>query len=490
MQTDIIIFFIKLFVMNIYAYYSYNKICNIKDHTLKRMGIILVGNFLLCLVCTYIEFFINSFLAIIIICFLYGSLLGAVAKNKIGYSLMITLISYAICTVCQVISVIIEYLPYFIFKIYNKYVNLLLILLIQFVLIYRFFKIKRFDKGFKYLHNKLNNDYIDSIIINISTVIILVYCVQGTIYDDITKNLLFTFLILGFLMFATIQKTFIMNYKQKLLEDTLKDYEREIAEKDLELEELKSEKFNISKITHEFYNRQKSLQLLVKEKLENETLSEEEKEYLLTRVENITNEYSKEIEKAKTTLMKLEETGIPEIDEMFKYMQTECATNKIEFKLKIVGNIYPLVNNIIPKNKLETMIGDHLRDAINAIKSSENNTREIFTILGIKDNKYELCIYDTGIEFQADTLMKLGLEAVTTHKETGGSGIGFLTTFETMKETKASLIIKEFPPKKDTHYTKAVIIRFDGNNDYRICTYRSSELKKKNKDKRIIIEKI
>jgi len=88
-------------------------------------------------------------------------LLGAVGKNKLVYSLMITLISYAICTVCQVISVIIEYLPYFIFKIYNKYVNLLLILLIQFVLIYRFFKIKRFDKGFKYLHNKLNNDYID-----------------------------------------------------------------------------------------------------------------------------------------------------------------------------------------------------------------------------------------------------------------------------------------------------------------------------------------
>lgn len=54
-----------------------------------------------------------------------------------------------------------------------------------------------------------------------------------------------------------------------------------------------------------------------------------------------------------------------------------------------------------------------------------------------------MCIYDSGIEFELETLKKLGLERITTHKKTGGSGIGFMTTFETLKECKASLIIEE-----------------------------------------------
>ena len=69
-----------------------------------------------------------------------------------------------------------------------------------------------------------------------------------------------------------------------------------------------------------------------------------------------------------------------------------------------------------------------------------------------------------------------------------GTGIGFMTTFETMKETKASLIIDEMREMSNTDYTKSVTIRFDGKNEYRIKSYRSDEIKKKMKDNRIIIE--
>ena len=39
-------------------------------------------------------------------------------------------------------------------------------------------------------------------------------------------------------------------------------------------------------------------------------------------------------------------------------------------------------------------------------------------MLGTKENCYELSIYDSGIEFEIETLKKLGLERATTHKET------------------------------------------------------------------------
>lgn len=411
-----------------------------------------------------------------------------ITKNKIGYSLIITIIAFAISLICFGISVIVGFILYKLIYINNNYLNLFIILLMQFGLIYSFFKIKRFKYGFDFLYKRLNNELADIIMINISIIVLIIYCLLGSIIEEIKKNLLIAFGILGFTMFVMIQKTLTMYYKQKLLEDTLKEYKEKIKEKENELEKFEDEKFKISKITHEFYNRQKALELLVKESISNkdDILIDEN---VLGRITSLTDEYSHKLKSIKP-LSELERTEIPEIDDMFKYMQNECNSNNIEFKLKIIGSIYPLVNNIIPKNKLETLIGDHLRDAINAVNSSKNDNKEIFTILGIRDKNYELSIYDTGIEFEIETLLKLGLEAVTTYSDKGGSGIGFLTTFETMKQTKASLIISEQPHVKGRYYTKAVTIRFDSKNQYKICSYRADEIQKYNNDNRIIIEKI
>ncbi len=492
------IYFMKLLLINACVYISFIKMSNIKETKKINTVIITISSFIVSLISSYIKFEVNLLLSILILILLYGFVLGIVSRMKFGYSLIITVIAYAICLICFILSMIIEYFPYKImyniFGIENDYFNLLIIAIIQFMLVYAFFKIKKFKNGFDFLNSKLNNDFIDIIIIDISTVVILMYCLTGSYHDTFTRNLLIAFLIFGITMFITIQKTFTMYYKQKLMKQTLEEYESDIKEKDAEIERLKNEKFNISKITHEFYNRQKALELAVQDKISNKdgNFNEETSGELgaLDRIKDLTDEYSEKLKSIKT-LTKLQLTEIPEIDNMFKYMQTECDKNNIEFRLKIVGGIFPLVNHIIPKNKLETMIGDHIRDAIIAINYSETEDREILVILGMKNNKYELSIYDTGIEFEIETLLKLGLEPATTHKDSGGSGIGFITTFETLKETKASLIIKEETPSDNRNYTKCVTIRFDNKHQYKICSYRADEIKNANKGgRKIILEKL
>ncbi len=492
---NIIIYSMKLFTMNLFTYCCFSKISNVKKNNVKDTIILLILNILITLVSTYINFKGDFFLSILVLIMLYSSILSTMLKLRLGYSLIVVVISYAICLVSFILSIILSFIPYKIsynlFEIENRYMNLLIVLLIQLIILYAFGKIKRFKNGIEFLHNRLNDDFIEMIVANISTVVIIIYCLIGSYigayYEGTVSNIFVAFLIILITMIVTIQKTLTMYYKQKLLKETMKDYEREIVEKDQEIERLKSEKFNISKITHEFYNRQKALEMSVKDNLSNMETAEELG--ALDRIEDLTKEYSQKLEAMKS-LPTLPFTEIPEIDDMFKYMQTECDKNKIEFKLKIVGDMFYLVNHIIPKNKLATMIGDHIRDAIIAINSSEITNREIFVILGIKDRKYELCIYDTGIEFEIDTLLKLGLEPVTTHKDTGGSGIGFLTTFETLNETKASLIIKELSGSEGNHYTKAVIIRFDNKHQYKIYSYRAKEIKEKNQDRKIIIEDV
>lgn len=89
-----------------------------------------------------------------------------------------------------------------------------------------------------------------------------------------------------------------------------------------------------------------------------------------------------------------------------------------------------------------------------------------------------------------ETFDKLGIEPITTHKESGGTGIGFITTFETLKETNASLIIKEKNKIIENKYTKLVKFRFDNKKELKIISYRANDIKAKQKNNRFIIENI
>ena len=111
---------------------------------------------------------------------------------------------------------------------------------------------------------------------------------------------------------------------------------------------------------------------------------------------------------------------------------------------------------------------------------AEHSRREaggiILVNLSKQDDNYSIDIYDNGVEFDVDTLSKIGLERAATHADSGGSGIGFMMTFETLKKAYASLIITEF--ESQAPFSKSVTFRFDGENAYIIHSYRSEELKK------------
>ena len=272
-------------------------------------------------------------------------------------------------------------------------------------------------------------------------------------------------------MFLLIQKTLTLYYKQKLLHQTIEDYKNEISEKDKKIKELSDEKYKISKLNHEFYNRQKSLEKKVADYVSNASVETANELAITEQIADLSKEYSDKLQNIKHP-DKLPTTEIEEIDDMFKYMQSECKKNNIEFKLQINGNIHHMINQIIPKDKLVTLIGDHLRDAIIAINSSNNSFKSIIAILGKADEFYEFCVFDTGIEFELETLLALGTKPITTHKDTGGTGYGFMTTFETLRATKGSLVIEEKHKMSENDYTKAVRIIFDGKAQYRISSYR------------------
>lgn len=478
---------IKMFIINLFVFILFFKISNQKCNYLK----IFVGSVMLSVIYVIEKNYINDDIFVLIIStyLMQNVFLWIILSNKnciiVGNFISNTVV-YILYSLSLIIEIAIKMIFSIEFDIRNQTIDLILALAIEAIFLKCIMNLKRIKNGLSFLKDQVENEYFALMFMEISANIIFTYCIFVNSNDEFSWNILAMFFVLSIILVIMIQRTLALYYKQKLLAKNIEDYKSEIALKDAQIKSLSDEKYKISKLNHEFYNRQKALIHKVEEITSMNTEIADELD-LSKQINDLTKEYTDKAQEIKT-LDKLPTTGIVEIDDMFKYMQSECDSKKIQFNLKINGNIYHMINNKIPQSRLVTLIGDHLRDAIIAIDFSNNTFKSILAVLGENNGVYEFCVFDTGIEFKIDTLLNLGLKPATTHKDSGGTGIGFMTTFETMKETKASLIIDEMREMSNTDYTKSVTIRFDGKNEYRIKSYRSDEIKKKMKDNRIIIE--
>ena len=93
-------------------------------------------------------------------------------------------------------------------------------------------------------------------------------------------------------MLITIQKTLTLYYKQKLLSKTIEDYENELADKDEQIKKLSEEKYEISKLNHQFYNRQKALELKVQEVISDINIEAGNELAIVKQIDDLSKEYS------------------------------------------------------------------------------------------------------------------------------------------------------------------------------------------------------
>ena len=491
-RIDLINNFIKMFFISLYTYFVYIKITECKNNsTFNKIFIVIESIIISVLYVALIQYF-HPVGIIIVLYFIDGIVISYILKNEINYSIIVTIISFIITYSTYLVSVIISAM---ILAFWNPYIDrndfmiLVTVLILTSLLLGILLKIKRLKKGINFIKNANISKNIINVVMLFTAVTIILF---GLLQKDNSK-VLNTYLLIGsvliFVIFIIWIKTQITKtYKSKMRDRTIEIQKTEIDEQTKLIEEIKAENLKLATAVHKYNSKFESLEHAMKRALSLDSKTEfaNEISVILKESEETLKNFAKEVE---VNTNKLPLTNIAGIDKMFKYIQEEAVKDNINFDLKINESINPLIENIIQKEKFEILIGDHLKDAIIAIKASEATYKSILVTLGLVEGIYEFSVYDTGIEFEIDTLLKLGEEQVTTHKNEGGSGIGFMTTFETLKECKASLVIEEYSPET-TNYTKSVTIKFDGKNEYKICSYRAEKIKEQKSKRRIIIEKI
>jgi signal transduction histidine kinase len=348
---------------------------------------------------------------------------------------------------------------------------------LQFFLAHLLFRIRRFRKGFPYL---LKGYAVVIALIVSGTVMILTLWGKFAVITDNVNNaesLYVGILTVGFGIYIWVRRGIKMAYRKWAKGHNEELFKQELAEKDREIQQYKDMHDAIASANHRMVHRQTAVERrvagLLERALGKEALRAEFGEELSAALEDIRNlsgEYKGGIETVKADRL-LPSTNVRALDDIFLLFSERFANSNIDFTLKISGSIVYMTEKVIKQSKLETMIGDHLQDALVAVNTGYNAVRAVLALLGESGGCYEFAVHDSGVPFGVETLARLGAERVTTHADSGGTGIGFMTTFETMRECGASLIINEKAPGS-AGFTKSVTIRFDGKNQYIIKTYR------------------
>lgn len=478
-----IIYLLKMIIMGMCTYYGSIKILNIKSYKHFQKLIVFITFVSIAILSRIInrmaEFNINS---IIYIIFGASIIFSINTKNKFGYSVLINTISLSINEILFSVASALAFIPYMVIGVKEEYINFLLISVLHIGFLVIIFRIKRVKNGFSFLRKNKENQYMDIFILNIGSIILFSIFILSNYKENITINILVGLFIFSIIMFITIQKSLQLYYKQKMLVKDLEETKVELKEKKKEVEALEKENMEFSKISHSIAHKQKSLEHKLEElSMKNEIANEIE---IKDRIEKLGKGLSEK------QIVVLGKTEIPEIDDMLSFMQSECVKNKIDFQLQLSGNIYTMINHYISKEELEILLADHIKNAIIAIGYRDNVNKSILVRLGKLDGYYGLYVYDSGIEFEIETLLNLGKKPSTTHKDSGGTGMGFMNTFDTLRNNKASLIIEEYGKPVSDNFTKALKFKFDGKNEFKIYSYREEEIKKVDKENTLVVEKL
>lgn len=389
------------------------------------------------------------------------------------FTSIITAKSFDLALTTVIISIGISYGLYFISSLISAFLVMLILqsehnmlmtfisIIIQFFLVTLLFRIKRLSYGIPFLLYKSTG----ALGLIISGLILIAFIFIG---DEATDDYQVVYLLAGgiFCVVGLIlwwRRGLTSLYRKRIKERNINEHEKIITEKDEEIRKLKENNDFMSKLIHRDNKLLPSMYEAVKILFNNDSDNQkEESKKILDHIDHLMNERKGLIIQNRLEANHLPTTKDNLIDGTMIFMYEKAREREIDFKL-IVNESIEKLTEIITSLKLETLIADLIENAIIATK--ENDNKKILVTIDKSEGFYVLSIQDSGIPFERDTLENLGLKKSSTHLDNGGSGIGYMTIFEILCETKACLIITEYNPIQQG-FTKSVSVRFDNKSRF------------------------
>lgn len=460
----------------LFSLITYSKILNIHHVTVTKVisGFIFsvflsYGIFLLRTPMPYVRFFImvlvmGAFTAIVTGTRFDLALTGIMISLGMSYGFYLIFVSIA------------AFVIYLFTQSENYFLAVFLSIAMQSMFTALLFSIKRFRKGIPFLQKRGAG----AIGLLISGVILLSVTL---ITNSNTSDEIVWWLLLGVSLCAAglvfwWRRGITRLYRDRIHQRDRQEYEALLADKDEENQKLRKSNDALAQVIHTDNKLLMAMHGLMKLYYDHSGISPSadlhaESRNIMEHMEALIRERSGVITQSQRVHKSLPPTGDAVVDGVMQYMLGRASDLDIQFDVTVIGAASELTEAGVPDLRFETLCADLIENAI--IAASHSEYKRILITMGTNEGFYELNVQDTGIPFETETLLALGTERASTHLDEGGSGLGYMTIFEILREGRASIIITELVPKP-YGFTKSVKVRFDGRNQYLVYTYRAEEL--------------
>lgn len=471
---------IRWFFNFLCSFYLFYKLLNLKNpkilHKVSFIVIFLIESFIFSFL--EVKNFIFIFPAII---FFNTFILSHFAKKTISLSLITLVISEGIHYILFLLVAFIIALvaaPFFYGRYDLPYVAIQISGgLIELLLLFLLFKIKRLRRGMPFLY-QIGSSATGFILSCFILLIVTIISFYDSIPDMQFLFLLIALFLIGLLLYCWWRFRITRDYREKLRQAELKALQNELKEKDNRIRELEENNDSLAKIIHKDNKLIPAMELAVCEYLEAEATDDDTRkkgEQLASGLKSMAQERKGTLNSYRHDEHALPVTGVCVLDALFTYMQQRALAQNINFSLHITGDIVKMTEDIISGEDLSHLLADLLENAMIAI--GDNAVRSLSAYLCHNEDSCTIEISDSGNAFDVQLFEDFGQTRHTTHKDSGGSGIGLMDIWKIKKQYRASLHIIEYTPGTSI-FTKKIALVFDRKNHYLIQTYRRNEIER------------
>lgn len=349
--------------------------------------------------------------------------------------------------------------------------------ILQYILIHLLFKIKRLQKGMPFL--------IKSSFLNIGMVICMIVIIYFVFLSEIASTMyvihLLSMLLVVLLSLPLLiwwRRKITQSYVEKLRVSEVEALYKEISDKEHEIEKLHSNNRYLARIIHKDNKLIPAMELAVRNYLQNgmQMKPEDARQYgidLLAQLQTMAADREGIIQNYHDDYRFRPQIGLYSVDAIIYYMERRAIPHSIRYEYQFDKGLKEVMLSYIDENDAIHLLSDAIENSI--IATMHAIKKEIKIHIGFIQDILFMDISDTGLPFEPATYQNFGLLQHTTHKDSGGSGVGLLDIWKLKHKYKISLQIYEYSPD-DHEYTKKIRFFFDRRNHFLIQSYRSQEI--------------
>ncbi len=195
---------------------------------------------------------------------------------------------------------------------------------------------------------------------------------------------------------------------------------------------------------------------------------------LLHELDEMTAERTGVLHAYESDAHSIQSTGDVALDGVLECMFEKAKALNIRFDTAVTEFQSAQSAQNISDADVKTILADLIENAM--IACGGETHKFVLAHIGTMHKRMLIRVFDSGTAFDLQTLDKIGTERITTHADSGGSGIGTQTLFALKEKYRASIILHESP--QGGVYTKDVSVLFDRLDQFIVKSSRADEIRK------------